>query len=493
LDRSTAQGGLIGTYKALLPHARRVRHHQLFLADAPGHRDLVGKPHQRRRGVGAGAPGHARNPPPPAVGRPHVDWIQPPLFDAGPRDYRRRVDLRSHPRLDNPWLAWGLHLAHTFTEARGFQSVVRESVNRALVMLLAGHAAGDTIRFSDIHRALRARGDSAQHAAHVLDQMGVLHDDRTRAVDRWLDRKLDGIAPAIAQHVHAWALVLLDGGPRTKPRSEQTVRVQMAALRPVLLDWSVRHEHLREITGDAVLDHIRPLRGQDRQTTMQALRSLFRWAKANGVVFRNPTNHIRLGHVEQPIPQPLTPSEIAPTVKAARAPHVRLAVALAAMHAARHGDIIAMQLSDVDIGDRRLTIAGRSRPLDDATLTALTAWLDYRRRRWPNTANPHLLISRESALRLGPVSHPWLSRILCGLPATLERLRVDRYVDEAIVSGADPLHLAEVFGICDNTAIRYANAARQLLATGVEQHAPVHREPPASRYRETRDEPSGSA
>ncbi|TYC19137.1 hypothetical protein FXF52_38290 [Micromonospora sp. MP36] len=65
----------------------------------------------------------------------------------------------------------------------------------------------------------------------------------------------------------------------------------------------------------------------------------------------------------------------------------------------------------------------------------------------------------------------------------LERLRIDRHLDEALVSGADPLHLAEVFGICETTAIRYAAAARQLLSTPTEQtddpvaHAGRHAQP----------------
>jgi hypothetical protein len=478
LDRAAALGGRRGKYTDLLPHVRTVRHHQLFFADMPAPIDLVGRPHLRRRGVGHGAPGIPRKPPPPVAGRPRVDWIQPALLDPGARTYRRRVDLRNNPSLDNPWLAWALHLAHNLAETRGFDDVVHGSLNRALVMLLADYAAGETFRFSDIHRALRAKGNSAQHAAHVLDLMGVLHDDRARAIDAWLNRKLDGVAPAIARHVHAWAQVLLDGGPRTKPRHPDTIRIQVAALRPVLLDWSTRHAHLREITRDAVIDHIRQLRGHRRGTTMTALRSLFRWATANGVVFRNPTSRIKIGRVERPIPVPLTPDEISRTVQRATNPQLRLAVALAAIHAARHGDIIAVQMSDVDIGNRRVTIAGRTRPLDELSLTALNDWLAYRRRRWPNTANPHLLISKESALRLGPVSMPWLNRLLRGLPANLERLHIDRYVDEAIVSGADPLHLAAVFGISDTTAIRYADAARRLLEGAIEKQ-PVHREPPA--------------
>ncbi len=56
-----------------------------------------------------------------------------------------------------------------------------------------------------------------------------------------------------------------------------------------------------------------------------------------------------------------------------------------------------------------------------------------------------------------------------GLGATLERLRVDRQLDEALARRPDPLHLAAVFGLDDKTAIRYANAARQLLTSTAEQ------------------------
>lgn len=49
-------------------------------------------------------------------------------------------------------------------------------------------------------------------------------------------------------------------------------------------------------------------------------------------------------------------------------------------------------LDDVDLGNRRLTIDGRTRPIDEFSHQILLDWLDYRRARWPNTANPHLLI-----------------------------------------------------------------------------------------------------
>ena len=57
-------------------------------------------------------------------------------------------------------------------------------------------------------------------------------------------------------------------------------------------------------------------------------------------------------------------------------------------------------------------------------------------------------------------------RKLRGLPATLERLRIDRQLEEALACGADPLHLAAVFGTDTSTAIRYTTDALYLLEHG---------------------------
>jgi hypothetical protein len=96
--------------------------------------------------------------------------------------------------------------------------------------------------------------------------------------------------------------------------------------------------------------------------------------------------------------------------------------------------------------------------------------LAQRRARWPATANPHLIINQQTALGARPVSVVWITESLRGLTATHEALRVDRQLDEALTRGPDPLHLAAVFGIDDETAIRYAHAARALLESPAERH-----------------------
>ncbi|MGW6403311.1 hypothetical protein [Streptomyces sp. NPDC055134] len=110
--------------------------------------------------------------------------------------------------------------------------------------------------------------------------------------------------------------------------------------------------------------------------------------------------------------------------------------------------------------DPSLTALAWNPEPDALTVHVAREWLDYRRRRWPDTATPHLLINKCTALDTGPVSQASFTAPLRGQVATLEQLRVDRQLEEALVHGPDPLHLAEVFGLDEKTAIRYAYSAR---------------------------------
>jgi hypothetical protein len=111
-----------------------------------------------------------------------------------------------------------------------------------------------------------------------------------------------------------------------------------------------------------------------------------------------------------------------------------------------------------------MTLAAESACPGQLTHHALLAWLDYRRGTWPDTANRHVLLSRISALGSKPVSVDFLDKHqLRGI--SLERIRRDRILQEALITGADPLHLALVFNIDHTNAMAYANAARNLLSS----------------------------
>jgi len=201
---------------------------------------------------------------------------------------------------------------------------------------------------------------------------------------------------------------------------------------------------------------------------------LFAFCQKKRLIFRNPTRGIRVGQHPYGIAQPLDQGEVDHAVEIAKTPVARLVLVLAGVHAARTSAIIALRLvEDVDLGNRRLTIAGRVRPIDELTHQILREWLDYRRTRWPCTANPHLIINQVSANGTGSVSTIYFAKTaLRRQAATLERLRVDRQLQEALAHGPDPLHLAAMFGLDPKTAIRYAEDARQLLQTAAEEQDP---------------------
>jgi hypothetical protein len=369
-------------------------------------------------------------------------------------------------------LAAALWLVEQTSENHGWGSAVTINCRRALTIMLAGFVEGDRFAHSRLHASLRAPAVllSVERTAEILDALGLYTDDRPSRVDTALDRALTGVAEGIAGEVERWVRSLIAGDARRSPRQKQTVLRYLHSLRPALTAWSQRYVHLREVTREDVLDSLAPLSGNTRQATLVALRSLFRTAKKSGAIFRDPTSRIRVGAASGAILQPLPDEHVRQTVAAAGRPADPLILALATIHAARGHTIRAVLLTDIDLGNRRIVLAGRVHPLDELTHRALRSWLDYRRRTWPITPNPHLLINVRTAAATTRVGHAWLSKVFRGLPATLERLRMDRHLDEAIAYRADPRHLVAVFDIDEKTALRYANSARQLLATTIETY-----------------------
>jgi len=150
-------------------------------------------------------------------------------------------------------------------------------------------------------------------------------------------------------------------------------------------------------------------------------------------------------------------------------PAQRLAIALAAVHAARPKAIRELTLDDIDLPSRRITLAGHRQRLGELTRHALLAWLGYRYATWPDTANRHVLVSRISALGTRPVSPDYLDKHqLHGI--SLEQIRRDRILQEALASGADPVHLALVFNIDHTNAMAYANVAATFSAAQPDRH-----------------------
>ena len=372
-------------------------------------------------------------------------------------------------RCDTPLLLAATRCAIVLAEARGWSAATLTGVFYGLKAVLDGHTGEDSVLLSEVRERVRPRShSSATRIAEVLAELELLHDDTTAAIRAWIDRRVGELPAGFGRDVRAWLVVLLDGDARTRPRSPATLRVHFGIVRPFIECWAATRGRLREITSgdiDAVLE---PLRGHRRYNAIVALRSLFRFAKRRGLTFADPTRHLRGGRDAGRTVLPMTAEEIRAAGQAAATPAQRLAIALAAVHAARPKAIRELTLDDIDLPSRRITIAGHRQRLGELTCHALLAWLGYRRASWPDTANRHVLVSRISALGTRPVSPDYLDKHqLPGI--SLEQIRRDRILQEALATGADPLHLALVFSIDHTNAMAYANAARNLLSSPAEQ------------------------
>jgi hypothetical protein len=419
----------------------------------------------RLGGTGPARPARTDGPAPPAAS----GWTQLQLSAPGESlHFDKRHWTAS--AITSPALEQARCIAANLAGARGWNDRIVAETSRALAVVLAGHEPGDMIAWSQLPAALHRRDLSITRTAEILALAGLLDDDRVPSFTSLAQPRLALLPAPMAADVREWLRTRSQGGPRSRPRDEHTVRMNLNRVHPLLLEWAGHYTHLREVTAADVTAATGHLSGSLRRQTLTALRSLFGHCRKTGTIFRDPTRGIRDGQRPLILIQPLQPAEIDQAASAAVTPAARLAVALAAVHAARPRAIRELHLGDADLGNRRLVIAGRARPLDDLTRSLLLAWLQHRGRRWPGTANPHLIINQQTAMTTRAVSENWLTTSCRGFTATLERLRVDRQLEEALTHDADPLHLAAVFGIDDTTAIKYAAIARHLLEAAAEQH-----------------------
>ncbi|MFJ5921635.1 hypothetical protein ACIQF6_03390 [Kitasatospora sp. NPDC092948] len=215
------------------------------------------------------------------------------------------------------------------------------------------------------------------------------------------------------------------------------------------------------MTTTDVTDAVTAVKGPRAHERAVALRSLFRALKHASS--SSPTPPAACTSPAVNCCPPLRPPACSPGYwKSSTRPADRLVLSLAALHATNGIDLRNRTLSDVLLTRRQLLIRrahGRHIVhLDDSTTTLLHAWLRYRHRRWPRTANPHLLITQQTASTTNPVSGDYIYRRFDLAGVTLRAVRVDRILDEAHET-EDPVHLVRVFGISVTSAMKDIHTA----------------------------------
>jgi len=159
-------------------------------------------------------------------------------------------------------------------EATGWSARSLDRVLAGLHLVLDGHPDGQPVRRSALHSTLGvSSGTRAAKVAQVLHDLGLLVEDTTPTMRSWIDRHCDALPAGLGVDVRAWLVVLLEGDPRSRPRSSSTIYGYFGRVRPHLLTWSATRGQLREVTEDDVRAVLHQLRGHRQAQAVEACAS----------------------------------------------------------------------------------------------------------------------------------------------------------------------------------------------------------------------------
>lgn len=423
----------------------------------------------RLAGPGMPSRGHPRYRRPAHPDRPVLDPPvgQPPgqlvLFEAE-RDWRPLIGALLPPP-PPPLRALLADFARHTAEHRWTEESA-EAMARILRIAATWLGADAIYREEDLRALNRAHGNIGRPKglnAFLLQRGQLLpappRRDRNEAFVR---RTIAALPTRIGDELDAWVSVLR-GATRSHHRATDyaTVRRYLLYLTTTLADWSTRYTTLRQVTAADVDAAVTAVQGPRAQERAVALRSLFRALKHAKLVFADPTRGLHVTRREL-LPATLAPDRLAGLLDTSADPAGRLVLALTALHATNGTDLRNLTLADLLLARGQLLLR---RPhgrhivhLDETTTALLHVWLRYRHRRWPRTANPHLLITQQTASTTDPVSAAYVSTCFAPGGVTLRAVRADRILDEARDT-EDPVHLIRVFGISTTTAMKYLHAA----------------------------------
>ncbi|MFF4316966.1 hypothetical protein [Streptomyces sp. NPDC001507] len=379
---------------------------QLYFADTERRLQLLNPKSSRCR------PEPVPEPLPPLVPAWHRQLA---LFPPPGRDMRRGQE-RGFPDGDAPEVATALKAAvDGYARRHGLEYSTAWGLDRGLRVLLSiQDTPGTRFLASDV-LLLRDLMLPVRPLLRLLAQVDMLDDDRTPNIIPWFRERTAGLPEPMLGELTTWFELKLPGSttaPHVKARPHRWIQRMVNKALPALRAWADQgKDSLRSITRADVLA-VLPDSGTPRVDMLQGLRHILRPLKTQRVIFTDPTARIFCGMPTTTIPLPVEVDDLRRVLHDQEGPRAALA-ALAIFHALTSGQL--RMLKTTDLRDGRLFLPNRTVLLAELVRSRLAAYLNYRNRRWPRTANPHLFVSQTTGCGVEPVSHVWINDVL-GMP-----------------------------------------------------------------------------
>lgn len=298
--------------------------------------------------------------------------------------------------------------------------------------------------------------------ALALDQSQHLAQGRRR-------RLIDGTPECFKTAVSAFCDAQLEGKRRalragTKPLSDKTIERHLAEVRDFarFLERRSRAVTSWQLVSRDEVEAFLATSSKAMFRRQSSLRRFFRWARSRRLVLVDPT--AKLGLVEPKVfrGKVLTRSVQATLYKRwcrddVAHPHEAFVGLMALLHGASRAELANLRVDDVESAARTVRLGNRPYPvpIDPFTWTALERCLSYREAH--GGLNPHVLVTKRSAVRTTTASPGYLSNVLDLSGVSLQTLRSTRLA--CMVTELDPKVVSQAFGMDDASTVRYLGDA----------------------------------
>lgn len=246
----------------------------------------------------------------------------------------------------------------------------------------------------------------------------------------------------------------------TKPRSDRTLEINLAAVRdlarylsthrPTVTDWALLgvgdvEAFLADITNPG-----------NRARHLHALQAFFRFARQHRHILADPTRRLNANSNTPFHGQVLEPARQRELFRRWTGdttdlhPHEPVIGLLTLLHGASATELRSLRVDDVDLAAATIALGRRPHPtpLDPTTTTALRRCLHHR-----HGTGPWLLVNQKSKTVDKQVSVDYLAMILTPTQVTVQTLRATRLAQ--LVTTMDPVLVAAAFGVRRGAVLHY--------------------------------------